>query len=484
MEISVEEIARAFKNHLEIPENKQIIFSGRFGIGKSYFLEKFFKDNGKKYSAVTLSPVNYSVASNRDIFEYIKYDILFELLSKAVVVEKTEHSIPEKVNNAIQSIDIRAFSSFLKMIPKVGKDLSNIVEGLTELKSHFEEYTNKFDKELQISEYLKSHLEEIGNIHEENFITGLINELTENLKDDDNTNTVLVIEDLDRLDPEHIFRLLNIFSVHTNYQSGRFKFDFDKIILVCDINNIQYIYKHRYGSDVDFEGYMDKFYSHSVFYFRNEENLRSEIRTIIKDSVHPNEQHFYKTHVDYTSEILTAMCMQGELTPRMLKIHLNFNYKSSNQRINTMIDHLSYTEGRKLNSFLVVEYLTKIYGSLGNLKSKINILRKYKVKSKFGIYHDLIGDTIFLIDYSKNNLNSDRDKEYQVDVVINSGNYKIVYKGNDRIISSSSCDAQLLSITDLNTDHEIDREDYPKFFYELFYKLLEKVESEKLFDFD
>ncbi len=483
MKISTEEISKSFLEHLQIPENTQIVFSGRFGIGKSYFLENFFNDNTESYSKITISPVNYSVASNKDIFEYIKYDVLFELLKKGVVDEEIERTNKEQAFKMFQSIDMKAFGSFLKMIPKVGKDLTNIVEGYSELKNHIGEFKENLNQKSQITSFLSSHTHELGNLYEENFTTELINELIEKLKQED-LRTILVIEDLDRLDPDHIFRILNIFSVHTNYQSGRFKFDFDKIILVCDINNIQYIYKHRYGSDVDFEGYMDKFYSHAVFHFRNENNLRNEIRTIIKDSVHQNEEHFYTIHIDYTSEILTAMCMQGELTPRMLEKQLNFKYKSTNQRINTIIDHLSYTEGRKLNSFLVVEYLTKICGGLNNLKSRINILRKYKFKSKSGIYHQLIGDTVYLIDYFKNNLNSHSNNEYDIDVFTNNGNYKIIYKGNDSIISSSSCNAQLLNITDQNSDNTLGLEDYPPFFYELFYQLIEKIESEKLFDFD
>lgn len=483
MEISIEEISKSFEAHLEIPNNKQIIFSGRFGIGKSYFLEKFFEDQNEKYSAVILSPINYSVASNKDVFEYIKYDVLFELLKKGALEDKNEATNQEHVLKFFRSIDLKAFGSFLKMIPKVGKNLSNIIEGFLELKDHIEKFKKKFDQKSQIVSFLNSQSQELGSIYEESFITELINTLLLNLNKD-NAKTVLIIEDLDRLDPEHIFRILNIFSVHTNYQSGRFKFDFDKIILVCDIKNIQNIYKHRYGKDVDFEGYLDKFYSHEIFSFRNEDNLRAEIKILIKDSVHPNEEHFYYTHVEYTSEILTAMCMQGELTPRMLEKQLNFKYKSTNQRINTMIDHLSYTEGRKLNSFLVVEYLTKICGGLNNLKSRINILRKCKVKSKFGIYHQLIGDTIYLIDYSRNHLNSNREDEFNIDIFINDESYNITYKGNDSIMTSSSCDAQLLNIINENAEHAIDQEDYPRFFYELFYQLLEKIESEKLFDFD
>jgi len=51
--------------------------------------------------------------------------------------------------------------------------------------------------------------------------------------------SVLIIDDLDRIDPEHIFRILNVFSAHFDItEDGKNKFDFDKIILVCDIQNI------------------------------------------------------------------------------------------------------------------------------------------------------------------------------------------------------------------------------------------------------
>ena len=38
---------------------------------------------------------------------------------------------------------------------------------------------------------------------------------------------VLVIDDLDRIDPEHIFRILNILSVHNNHFDSENKFSFD-----------------------------------------------------------------------------------------------------------------------------------------------------------------------------------------------------------------------------------------------------------------
>jgi len=69
-----------FQEHLLEPANQRTIFSGKFGSGKTIFLNDFFKENKSLFLPIVLHPVNYSIASNEDIFEYIKYDILLELL--------------------------------------------------------------------------------------------------------------------------------------------------------------------------------------------------------------------------------------------------------------------------------------------------------------------------------------------------------------------------------------------------------------------
>ena len=60
---------------------------------------------------------------------------------------------------------------------------------------------------------------------------------------------VLIVEDLDRIDPAHLFRILNIFSAHIDYCYKNAvipdrsivgnKFGFDNIVLVCDFSNIK-----------------------------------------------------------------------------------------------------------------------------------------------------------------------------------------------------------------------------------------------------
>src|SRR5699024_10335121 len=96
-----------FEKHLSLPKNDRIIVSAPFGAGKTYFLKEFFKNNSK-YEVIHLFPVNYSVASNEDIFELLKYDILFELLGKDVEFETLMFSqmdfLPFYLKNNIKEV--------------------------------------------------------------------------------------------------------------------------------------------------------------------------------------------------------------------------------------------------------------------------------------------------------------------------------------------------------------------------------------------
>ena len=62
MEFKLDVPNRKFNEHLLLEGNNRIIFSGAFGTGKTYFLEKFFEKN-TEYEAIHLFPVNYSVAT-------------------------------------------------------------------------------------------------------------------------------------------------------------------------------------------------------------------------------------------------------------------------------------------------------------------------------------------------------------------------------------------------------------------------------------
>lgn len=91
--IDVTPIINQFEEHLN--ENGRTIFSAHFGDGKTWFLNKFIESKTDQYEFIVLYPVNYQIAPNEAIMEYIKRDILFQLIVKGKL--KTGIMIPDSV---------------------------------------------------------------------------------------------------------------------------------------------------------------------------------------------------------------------------------------------------------------------------------------------------------------------------------------------------------------------------------------------------
>ncbi|WP_459212496.1 P-loop NTPase fold protein [Aquimarina rhabdastrellae] len=287
LDITVE--AERFNEHLLIEGNDHIIFSGIFGIGKTYFLKDFFKDRDE-YEVFTISPVNYSISSNDDVINYIKYDLAFQLLGKDIDFEKLDISKIVATEYYIKNNALEAISILAKGLGKIGKSIATIAESTKEFKEKVEAYQNEqsINDEKKIIEFLEQIKDQNGSIYEEDMITQLVGQLINASKNIDNEEkitkqTVLIIDDLDRLDPDHIFRILNIFACHFDLDTNDDnKFNLDKIILVCDMDNIRKIFHHRYGVGVDFNGYLDKFYNHEIFYYNNKAIIKRNVEEILK----------------------------------------------------------------------------------------------------------------------------------------------------------------------------------------------------------
>ncbi|MDF2476486.1 MAG: hypothetical protein K0S24_1969 [Sphingobacterium sp.] len=284
MNIKNDTLLQDFLNHLNLEGNNDIIFSAPFGTGKTYFLkEDFIPKCEEQYNAIHLYPVNYSVSSNEDIFELIKYDILFELILKYEDSIENIDSLELDKGLALQLYVQDNFKALdftqqvFKATTKLGKSISDILGLLKLEKDKFDEFygdlkTNEFET---IKAYLES-FEGGRGLKEFDTISALISEILRRLKTETKQN-VLIIDDLDRIDPEHIFRIFNVLSAHRDYHTSKNKFGFDKVILVCDIENIKRIYEHRYGKHVDFQGYINKFYSKSIYSFNNSRYIREAL---------------------------------------------------------------------------------------------------------------------------------------------------------------------------------------------------------------
>lgn len=299
--IPVGVIFQHFENHLNIENNLRVFFSAKFGSGKTYFLQEFFEANKEKYVVIKLYPVSYSTASNRDIYELIKFDILFHILSEhADIVDsapkvrkllKAQFFISEYINQKKASFlkDIFDILTEVTLVDPITKSGTNkIISILFEALRDYEKFkieTSKGEREEGFN-FLQLVIDKNSEYSFEDPIGEIISMAIEKLQSDENgkKEVVLLIDDMDRLDPDHLFRILNVFGNHfaksnvSRFFRNENKFGFNKIITVGDIDNIESIFLHRYGAKADFEGYFSKYFSKDIYGF-------SKINIVNKDKV-------------------------------------------------------------------------------------------------------------------------------------------------------------------------------------------------------
>jgi len=283
--IPIEKLFPKFEEHLNIKNNRRILVSGKFGIGKTYFLNEFFKNKKDKYECYHLFPINYQISANDDIIEFLKYDILVEIL------KKDKDIFPEDEYNKFWSFqqllylwgknNLREiFNVGLSLIPKLGrplKDISDLIESFWQFKKRVEQGEKKI---------MDGFIEKIKKkkITETDYLSEIIKQKIIMQKGE--RESVLILDDLDRIDPEHIFRILNIFSAHFDLESNEElpnKFGFDKVIIVADFPNLESIFHHKYGQDTDSSGYFNKFFSVEIFQFKNEKLVQETIDQLISN---------------------------------------------------------------------------------------------------------------------------------------------------------------------------------------------------------
>ena len=278
--IPVKETISAFRNHLI--SHPRTILSARYGDGKSFFLKKFEEDVDARgeFVFLTLYPVNYQVVENRDIFDLIKYDLIFQLYTKGLIQNSSKKiSTSILLYHYIISHQWELAQFFCEAGAMVGilpEQLGKLIGSGSKVLADWEKYKKEFGNGDAAVERFYDKIDR-HYLYEADAITAFIKEtIAEYRTQNPNKKIVLVIEDLDRLDPAHLFRILNVLSAQVDYAyryglsteritvAGN-KFDVDNVLLVMDYDNTKSIYHHFYGPEASFEGYINKFISHGVF---------------------------------------------------------------------------------------------------------------------------------------------------------------------------------------------------------------------------
>ena len=268
LNINVSEKVKDFVQYLDSTD--RIILSARFGDGKTHLLNALRNDEiaNKEYEFFTIYPVNYSVAPNEDVFEYIKRDIIVQLNNQGFLNNIKLESI---LGTIWSSKDIESFLSLLCTTIPYGKFFDKAIKLVSDKRKEEEEKLHAVDN------YLSSFKAYKGSIYEEDCYTKIIQaaiRLISKRQEIDGhklkgKKPVLIIEDLDRLEPKHLFRILNVISAHmedrhTPDKVGN-KFGFNNIVLVMDYDVTKHIFHHVYGERACYEGYMSKFLSREPF---------------------------------------------------------------------------------------------------------------------------------------------------------------------------------------------------------------------------
>lgn len=260
---------KRFEQHLA--QNPQTILSAKFGDGKTYFLNEYIHQHEADTFFVVLHPVNYVVSPNEDIFEYIKRDILCSLVHRSEFQEIDW-------NDAL--VEVLNYDTLLETVDTIA---SNIPLGnLVTIPFHL---FKKVDDKFAIDKYFNRFKHTKGGLFEFDQFTFAIQRTIRAIQKV-GQRCVLVIEDLDRLDPGHLFRILNVLSAHIDSDKCTNKFCFDNIVAVLDYDTTRHIFRHFYGDKANYEGYMSKFMSSHPFEYSITKVAQQQLFNYIEKECH------------------------------------------------------------------------------------------------------------------------------------------------------------------------------------------------------
>lgn len=409
------DISQNIQDFKQVFENEsRIIFSARFGDGKSCFLNEFMKSYDEKkndYYFFTLHPVNYVVEENRDVIEYIKRDILFQLIKDNRIYDFKEgyDKIFDAVCNKESLLKLGDFVA--SIIPIEG--LKDGYEALKDLASTIHDKYKSQDVLHVVDDHLNGFYGKMGSISECDAFTCLIQKSLEQMM----AKSVLIIEDLDRIDPAHLFRIMNVLSsqvdnpYYSEVSNGN-KFGFDMIILVMDYEIARHLFHHFYGKEANYDGYMNKFLNTLPYSYSIREEAHRQVRQKIFDICKTEEvlsldQSLSSNTNDRISVPLAIYQLSVRRSKEFLDIDINSLFRDNwlHGEYNIQTD-IPWVRILVCLRFLMSDKpLGKIYGAMIHGFTDIQLVELaaplYLAKKRESLFYVEIEDATYQIEYQE-----------------------------------------------------------------------------------
>lgn len=360
-----------FKNHLEHAD--RMILSAKFGDGKSFFLQKI-RENREKfgdYEFITIYPVNYVVAANEDIFEYIKRDILIQL-TKLGLLNKID--LTKLITSIFSFESFKEVLAFLVSCVPGGAFYNKLLDKAFDISKKYSDEKNTYEKYFGVFKTQK------GGLYEDDAYTQMIKEALDLLKNgyinEKGTmiqkKPVLIIEDLDRLDPAHLFRILNVISAHiddcsTPYKVGN-KFGFSNIVIVMDYDTTKHIFEHFYGRNASYDGYMSKFVTEEPFRYCLTDLALTKLKEKIVEEVKVDKKLLDKF------EIFNQRLSNCSMRDIARISDLNINDKILQTELGLEKENMFSTD---LPIFKLLIYMTELGLSCGDMNTDLSLQEEY-----------------------------------------------------------------------------------------------------------
>ena len=140
--INTTEKQKEFKKFLE--SSPRVIFSAKFGDGKTQFLKEVAQsEEFKDYQFFTIYPVNYVVAENADIFEYVKRDILLQMANADLLNNIDLNTL---ITSFASFETFKEVLSFLISCMPAGDFINKLIEKGLAIKEKYDEQKATLDK--------------------------------------------------------------------------------------------------------------------------------------------------------------------------------------------------------------------------------------------------------------------------------------------------------------------------------------------------